>query len=131
MKRLVAFTALCLTALLVGWAMVDTGTAAGPARGAPSGHQAKVRTIAGTVGPGFTISMTKARTHSGAYAITVHDRSAAHNFHLTGPGSVNMKTGVAFVGTRTWNVRLLAGTYRFQCDVHPTMMNGRLTVFSG
>ena len=52
----------------------------------------------GTVGPGFTISMTKKPTKAGKVKITVSDKSDFHNFHLTGPG-VNVKTSVGFVGT--------------------------------
>lgn len=86
-----------------------------------------------TVGPGFTISLrrpTGARVTSvkaGLFRITVRDRSRMHNFHLVGPG-VNKKTGVAFVGTRTWTLRLRPGTYRFVCDPHRTRMKGSFRV---
>jgi plastocyanin len=131
MKRLIVLLTVCLTALVVS-PLAANVLAAGPdQRSHPvAGLQAKVRTISGTVGPGFTISMSKARTHVGMYTVTIHDKSSFHNFHLTGPGSVNRKTGVSFVGTVTWQVRLRAGTYKFQCDVHPDMMHGKLTTFA-
>jgi plastocyanin len=131
MKRSLALAAACLTGLLVSSVPVDASTATHEHHASSATLDAKVRTISGTVGPGFTISMSRSRTHSGLYTVTIHDRSSAHNFHLTGPGSVDRKTGVAFTGTRTWSVRLRAGTYRYQCDVHPDMMNGTLRVFSG
>ena len=44
-------------------------------------------------------------TKAGAYTITVQDRSAFHNFALSGP-SLRKSTTVNFVGVRTWNVTL-------------------------
>ena len=43
-------------------------------------------TLSGTVGPGFDISMGVSEAAAGEYTLTVDDRSAMHNFHLTGPG---------------------------------------------
>lgn len=88
--------------------------------------------LVATVGPGFTISLTKAgkkvtRLAPGAYTITVRDRSAIHNFFLKGPG-VTRNSGVAFQGNRTWNVRLRNGKYTFVCTPHATMMKGAFTV---
>jgi plastocyanin len=87
----------------------------------------KVRKLTGTVGPSFEISMSRSRTVRGMYDITVRDRSNAHNFHLTGPG-VDKKTLVGRTVTKVWHVRLRVGTYRFQCDIHPTQMFGRIRV---
>jgi plastocyanin len=88
--------------------------------------------LVATVGPGFTISLTrggrKVRTAKpGRYTIVVRDRSSLHNFHLIGP-SVNKATGIAFVGTRTWTVRLFVGLYRYRCDPHRLTMRGSFTV---
>lgn len=94
-----------------------------PPAPAPSG----AKKLNATVGPGLTIALRTATgalvraAVAGAYRITVRDRSSGHSFHLIGPG-VNKKTGIAFVGTTTWSVRLRAGTYRYICDVHPTSM---------
>ena len=91
--------------------------------------QAALPKLAGTVGPGFTITLKKSGTQvtklkAGKYAITVNDLSSSHNFHLIGPG-VNKKTGVAATGKTTWMVTLLKGkTYRFICDPHATTMKG-------
>jgi plastocyanin len=89
--------------------------------------------LVGTVGPGFTITLTKAgkkvtKVAPGAYTITVRDRSAIHNFFLRGPGRLTRNSGVAFVGTRTWNVTLRRGKYTFICTPHATMMKGSFTV---
>jgi plastocyanin len=87
----------------------------------------KASTLAGTVGPGYTISMNKKSVKAGAYAITIHDLASIHDFHLTGPG-VNKVTSVPGVGTTTWKVTLKKGTYSFVCDPHHTIMHGVLTV---
>jgi plastocyanin len=88
--------------------------------------------LVATVGPGFTISLTKAgkkvtKLKPAAYTITVRDRSTIHNFFLKGP-RVTRNSGVAFSGTRTWNVTLRRGKYTFVCTPHATMMKGSFTV---
>jgi plastocyanin len=89
--------------------------------------------LTGTVGPAFSISMrtpagaVARQVTAGTYRITIRDRSAAHNFHLVGPG-VNRRTGVAFRGTVTWTLRLRVGTYRFVCDPHAPRMRGSFRV---
>ena len=44
----------------------------------------------------FTITMNKKTVKAGTYVIIIRDRSAIHNFRLTGPG-VNKATGLAKV----------------------------------
>ena len=93
--------------------------------------------LEGTVGTNdaFVISLVDASgahaTHldPGTYTIVVHDRSAEHNFHLTGPG-VNQATDVEGIGDETWTVTLTDGIYRYQCDPHSGIMNGRFAVGS-
>src|SRR5918911_1640574 len=84
----------------------------------------KAKRLSGSVGPGARIAL---RTASGAratslkrgvYVLTVRDRSKTDNFHLRGKG-VNVKTGVAFSGSKTWRVRLAKGVYRYFSDRHP------------
>jgi plastocyanin len=84
-------------------------------------------TLIGTVGPGFTITMSKTTVKAGTYTIVIHDKSNIHNFHLTGSG-VNKLTSTPWVGTKTWTVTLKKGTYRFVCDPHATIMKGVLRV---
>ncbi len=83
-------------------------------------------TFKGTDGPGFTITMASKPTKAGAIKLVIADKSKVHNFHLTGPG-VNVKTTVPFVGTKTFNVTLKKGTYKFICDPHP-FMKGSFTI---
>jgi hypothetical protein len=71
--------------------------------------------LTATVGPGLRIVVSARSVRSGRYAITVRDRSATENFHLTGPG-LNRRTGVAFRGQARWTVTLRKGTYRFRSD---------------
>jgi hypothetical protein len=53
----------------------------------------------------------------GVYLVVVSDRSAADNFHLTGPG-INRKTGVAAKVTARWTIRVKKGTYTYRSDAH-------------
>jgi plastocyanin len=88
--------------------------------------------LVATVGPGFTITLTKGGKRvtalpRGAYTITVRDRASSHNFFLRGPG-VTRNSGIAFMGTRTWNVTLKRGRYTFVCTPHAMAMRGSFTV---
>jgi plastocyanin len=83
--------------------------------------------LAGSVGPGFEISMDQTDVAAGTYTLTVDDQSTSHNFHLTGLG-VDVSTEVGEEGTKTFTVDLQAGTYTFVCDPHSSSMNGTLTV---
>jgi plastocyanin len=106
----------CLTTILATLALASSTFA---------GTNAK--TLTGTVGAGFTITMNKKTVKAGTYAITIHDLASIHDFHLTGPG-VDKKTSVTGPGTTKWTVKLKKGTYHFQCDPHHTIMHGVLTV---
>lgn len=105
----------------------------------PGPAAAQATRLLGTVGPGFTISLTDAaggpvsQLQPGTYEIVVDDRSAIHNFHLSGlaAGSPDQSTAVEFVGTVTWTVTLAAGSYQYVCDPHSTAMRGAFTVGGG
>lgn len=86
-------------------------------------------TLNGSVGPGFDISLngTDGLT-AGEYTIVVDDQSSAHNFHLTGPGGVDVATDVSAEGEESFDVTLEAGEYTFVCDPHASQMNGSFTV---
>jgi len=78
--------------------------------------------LAGSVGPGKRISVTRAggrvrvvAIKRGAAVLVVRDLSAADNFHLIGPG-VNRATTKAGKGTFTWRLALKAGLYRYRSD---------------
>ena len=89
-------------------------------------------TLAGTVGPGFTITLKDgsakvSKLAPGTYVFKIADKSSIHNFHLFGPG-VNKSTTVPFIGSATWKLTLKKGTYKFQCDPHKSFMHGSFTV---
>ena len=88
----------------------------------------------GTVGPGFSISLQTAegqavtQVAAGEAEIRVDDRSEEHNFHLTGPGGVDVTTSVVGVGEQTFRVNLVDGRYTFVCDPHALSMRGTFQV---
>ncbi len=86
----------------------------------------------------FTISLDTASGRpvrsipAGTYSIVVHDYSKIHDFAL-GSQTENKRlftTGVAWVGTRTYTVKLTPGNYAYACSAHPTIMNGSFVVTS-
>lgn len=89
--------------------------------------------LKGTVGPGFTISITTAdgdpveTLSPGSYDLEIEDLSSAHNFHLSGAG-VDISTDVGETGTQNVPLDLAAGTYTFVCDPHATQMTGSFEV---
>jgi hypothetical protein len=100
-------------------ALVLAGSATGASTAPPQ--------LAGTIGPGFTISLKNAgkkvaTLKHGKYAFKVGDKSNIHNFTLNGPGQKNTTiTGTGFVGTKTATLTLKKGGYRFYCTVHPSV----------
>jgi plastocyanin len=89
-------------------------------------------TLNGTVGPGFTITLTKGGKKvtslpAGTYVVKVSDKSNIHNFRLKGPG-VNKTTSLGGQGVSTWTVTLKKGTYTYVCDPHATIMKGAFKV---
>src|SRR5689334_17467158 len=85
-----------------------------------------------TVGPGFSIKLTKdgaavKNLPAGDYTITVHDLSEEHDFHLAG-GGISQATGIEDTGTVTWDVTLKDDSYVFFCDAHAATMLGKFTV---
>ena len=89
-------------------------------------------TLKGTVGPGYTITLTQGgkkviKLKAGIYVFKIADKANTHNFHLTGPG-VNKLTTVKAKGNYTWKLKLKKGTYKFVCDPHKAFMKGSFTV---
>jgi plastocyanin len=94
---------------------------------------ATVPRLVGTVGPGFTISLTangKAvkQLKAGKYTLVVHDKASIHTFSLKGPGISKALTTASFVGTKSVTLTLKKGGYTFYCAVHPTTMTGKFKV---
>jgi plastocyanin len=90
--------------------------------------------VKGTVGPGFTITLTlggqkvtKLKAHT-PYRFVIRDRATIHDFHLRGPGIDRVLTDVAFQGTKSYTLTLKKGTYRFFCDPHAGFMKGSFRV---
>jgi plastocyanin len=95
---------------------------------------ALAQSVTGTVGPGFTIVLTRAghrvtklKAYT-SYRFTIRDRATIHDFHLRGPGIDRVLTSVAFQGTKSYTLRLKKGTYRFFCDPHASFMQGSFRV---
>ena len=70
-------------------------------------------TLVGTVGPGFTITLTKGgkkvtKLKAGTYMFKIADKSSIHNFHLKGPG-IDKKTSVGAQGERDLEAEAEAG----------------------
>jgi plastocyanin len=65
---------------------------------------------------------------AGTYTLRVNDHSTFHNFHLSGPGNVDVSTTPDFVGVQDFTVTLVDGQYFFQCDPHSSQMKGNFTV---
>jgi plastocyanin len=91
--------------------------------------------LTGDVGAGdaFTISLHASdgsavrNLDPGTYTLVVHDHSDIHNFHLSGPGGIDVSTSIGEKGDSTFAVTLVAGTYTYICDAHPSM-KGTFTV---
>src|SRR3990172_7774991 len=109
-----------------------TGGGYGTPPAATTAPSAGGTTLDGTVGPGFEIQLTRdgqpvTTVAPGTYTLNVDDKSAIHDFHLTGPG-VDVSTDISFTGVKTFTITLENGTYHFQCDPHASSMNGDFTV---
>ena len=100
-------------------------------RSAP--RRAAPKTVNGTVGPGFTISLKLGskkvtRLTPTTYRFKVTDKSSIHDFHLSGPGVNRVITGIGFKGTKTVTIKLRKGVYRYRCDPHSGEMHGSFKV---
>jgi plastocyanin len=95
--------------------------------------------LIGTVGSAddpnaFTISLTTedgaavTSLPAGDYTLEIKDLATIHNFHLTGPGDVDVKSEVGETEDENYDVTLVAGTYDFVCDPHAGSMNGNFEV---
>jgi hypothetical protein len=102
----------------------DGGEAA--ATTAAAGDGAELR---GSVGPGFDISLSGTDgLEPGTYTLAVSDLASSHNFHLTGPGGVDVATSVGGEGEESFEVTLGPGRYTFLCDPHSAQMRGTFRV---
>jgi plastocyanin len=121
MKRL-------MTAVLISSAAAFLAAGCGGSSDSSTAGEVGSGKLMGSVGPGFEISMDQTTAAAGDYELTVNDESDQHNFHLTGPGDVDVMTEVGSTGEETFTVTLEPGTYTFVCDPHASSMKGTLTV---
>jgi plastocyanin len=127
--RLTLLVLLVLALAVTGCGDDDEEDTAAPATTEEAGGSGGGTTLNGSVGPGFDISLdnTEGLT-AGDYTLIVDDQSSSHNFHLTGPGGVDVSTSVGEEGEQTFDVTLEAGEYTFVCDPHASQMRGSFTV---
>jgi plastocyanin len=119
--------------LLIGLAGI--AAALGVAGTALSQGQATPKLV-GTVGPGYTIKLTKAGVKvrslkAGAYKFVISDKASIHNFTLeqqTGGKFEKRLTGTAFTGPKTVTLTLKRGKWKYYCSVHESLMFGFFTV---
>ena len=100
------------------------------------GQSASTPTLKGTVGPGFTISLTKGgqkvkTLRAGTYRLSVSDKSSIHNFtldRLTKPTIEKHVTSTAFTGPKSITLKLTRGRWEYYCSVHKSLMHAFFTV---
>jgi plastocyanin len=118
--------------LAVGSAATETTASAPKAQPVA----ARVVTLNGTVGPGFTISLKKAgvrvrRLAAGRYRLVIADRASIHSFVLEkerGGTFEKTLTTVPFVGTKSVVVALTKGHWKYYCRPHEATMFGEFDV---
>ena len=92
--------------------------------------------LIGTVGPGFTISLTmkgkKVTTlRPGRYVLAISDKASIHNFVLeqeSGGKFEKQLTTVSFTGTKTVALTLKKGKWKYYCMPHESSMFGFFVV---
>jgi len=114
----------------------EDGTTAASATTAPAGGASAGGTLTGTVGPGYTITLTRdgqavSSLPAGTYEITVDDESSIHGFTLEQESGGDVEqdlTDVDATGTKTATVTLTKGEWKFYCPPHESQMSGSFTV---
>jgi plastocyanin len=90
--------------------------------------------LIGTVGPGFTITLTEGgrkvtKLKAGTYTFAITDKSSIHSYGLDGPhGFAKDFTTVPFKGTKSFTVKLKVGKYKYYCSAHESTMFGNFSV---
>jgi hypothetical protein len=93
-------------------------------------------TLKGTVGPGFSIKLTRngakvKSLHPGRYRFVINDKATIHSFVLERehPGHFEKTlTSVTFKGTKTFVIRLAKGEWKYYCTPHESIMHGGFKV---
>lgn len=92
--------------------------------------------LVGTVGPGFTITLTKGgkkvtKLKAGKYTFVIADKASIHDFVLeqqSGGKWEKQLTSVPFVGRKTVTVTLKKGKWKYYCAPHESSMSGTFVV---
>jgi plastocyanin len=99
-----------------------------------SGTATGTKLIGSVASDDFTITLTTedgtdvTSLPAGDYTLEIVDKSDIHNFHLTGPGDVDVMSEVGGQEDEDYPITLVAGSYHFQCDPHSAQMNGDFEV---
>ena len=99
-----------------------------------SGATTGTKLIGSVASDDFTITLTTedgsdvTSLPAGDYTLEIVDKSDIHNFHLTGPGGVDVMSEVGAQEDEDYQITLVEGSYHFQCDPHSTTMNGDFEV---
>lgn len=104
--------------------MIGRFTVGTPPATTPPPPATSAKKLVLTSGPGYSITLRTAAGKAvkslklGTYTVVVRDRSSFHDAHIVAPG-FDRSTTVAFVGTKTWRMKLArTGMLRFLCDPH-------------
>jgi len=89
--------------------------------------------LKGTVGPNFTITLTKdgkrvKTLKPGTYVFKITDKATIHNFVLEKGSFEKELTDVSDTGTKTVTINLTKGTWKYYCAPHESTMNGTFKV---
>jgi plastocyanin len=106
------------------------------AAGAAFGRNSAAPKLNGTVGPGYTIKLTKSGqkvkvVKAGSYLFVVADKSSFHNFTIErekGGKFEKHLTTTPFTGVKSVTIKLGKGTWKFYCSIHESQMHGFFTV---
>jgi hypothetical protein len=101
---------------------------------APASSQATK--LSGTVGPSYTITLKKngkrvTSLKAGKYRLVISDKASIHNFTLEqqkGGHFERTLSPTSFTGTKTVDVQLKKGKWKYYCSVHESLMHGFFTV---
>jgi len=104
--------------------------------GAALGHSSAAPKLNGTVGPGYTIKLTRSGqkvkvVKAGSYLFVIADRSSIHNFTLereTGGKFEKHLTTTPFTGVKSVTIKLGKGKWKFYCSIHESLMHGLFSV---
>jgi plastocyanin len=138
-------TRFALAAVLVGLAFALAGCGGDDEEGTDTGTETTTTETTDTTATGtkligsvasddFVITLTTedgqdvTTLPAGDYTLEIVDKSDLHNFHLTGPGGVDVMSEVGEQEDEDYDVTLEAGTYNYVCDPHASQMSGSFEV---